>query len=157
MFKDVKLKYCLVILTMYLTSLSGTLYMLFPYLPLLLVNRKLFHRLSDFSLNIWFSLSVVSFGFQFLYYLRRNNLKNTVFYFKYLLERVCGIRIFIHNSKINKFDFSTKSSIVVMNHRTRLDWLFYFCVLYRMNALSNIKIILKDGLKKIAGPSNVII
>jgi len=112
-----------------LTSLSGTLYMLFPYLPLLLINRKLFHRLSDFSLNMWFSLSV------------------------YLLERVCGIRIFIHNSKINKFDFSTKSSIVVMNHRTRLDWLFYFCVLYRMNALSNIKIILKDGLKKIAGPS----
>lgn len=40
-----------------------------------------------------------------------------------------------------------------MNHRTRLDWLFYFSVLYRSQALSKIKIILKDDLKKIPGPS----
>ena len=39
-----------------------------------------------------------------------------------------------------------------MNHRKSLDWLFYFCILYRNNALTKIKIILKDGLKKIPGP-----
>jgi len=38
-----------------------------------------------------------------------------------------------------------------MNHRTRLDWLFYFCVLYRTKALGYIKIILKQGLEKIPG------
>ena len=45
------------------------------------------------------------------------------------------------------------SSIVLMNHRTRLDWMFYFCVLYRMPnaALTSIKIILKAGFEKIPG------
>jgi lysocardiolipin and lysophospholipid acyltransferase len=56
----------------------------------------------------------------------------------------------MHEKKTNK-KTQTKSAIVVMNHRTRLDWLFYFCILYRLDALSNIKIILKDGLKKIPG------
>ena len=39
-----------------------------------------------------------------------------------------------------------------MNHRTRLDWLFYFCILHRLNSLTKIKIVLKDGLKKVPGP-----
>lgn len=129
MASEIKTKFFLVILTLYLTSLYGNSYMMFPYLPLLLVNRKLFHRMSDYSLNLWFALCV------------------------FLLERVCKIRIFVHHSKRNIFNHSKKSSVVVMNHRTRLDWLFYFCVLYRLKALSKIKIILKDGLKKIMGPN----
>ena len=48
------------LLVMYFTSTFGTLFMLFPYIPLVFVNRRLFHVLSDFSLNIWFGLSVVS-------------------------------------------------------------------------------------------------
>lgn len=57
----------------------------------------------------------------------------------------------MHVSKINKYE-SKKSTIVVMNHRTRLDWLFYFCILYRLKAISKIKIILKESLKRISGP-----
>lgn len=57
----------------------------------------------------------------------------------------------MHVSTVNKYE-SKKSTIAVMNHRTRLDWLFYFCILYRLNALSQIKIILKDSLKRIPGP-----
>ena len=68
------------------------------------------------------------------------------------MERVCKIKIILHESKSNKNGVFKGSSIVVMNHRTRLDWLFYFCILYRNNALTKIKIILKDGLKKIPGP-----
>ena len=68
------------------------------------------------------------------------------------MERVCKIKIILHESKSNKNSLFKGSSIVVMNHRTRLDWLFYFCILYRNNALTKIKIILKDGLKKIPGP-----
>lgn len=70
-----------------------------------------------------------------------------------MLENVCGIKMIIHQSKANNFK-NSKSSIVIMNHRTRLDWLFYFCVLYRLNALDKIKIILKDDLKQVPGPSN---
>ena len=69
-----------------------------------------------------------------------------------MLEKFCGIKIFLHESKNDKNKHFSKSSIIIMNHRTRLDWLFYFCILYRYNALSKIKIILKDGLKKIPGP-----
>ncbi len=102
--------------------------MLFPYLPLLLFDRKLFHSLSDFSLRIWFGLAV------------------------FLLEKFCEIKIVLHESKNDKDKKFTESSIVMMNHRTRLDWLFYFCILNRYNALTKIKIILKDGLKKVPGP-----
>ena len=121
-----KFRCCLLLAIMYFTSTFGTLFMLFPYLPILFVNRRLFHCLSDFSLHAWFG--------------------NTV----WLLEKLTRIRIFMHQKKTNKRTFS-QSAILVMNHRTRLDWLFYFCILYRLNALSNIKIILKDGLKKIPG------
>ena len=55
-----KIKGYLVCLALYFTSTFGNTYMLFPYFPLLLINRKLFHKLSDFSLRIWFGLSVVS-------------------------------------------------------------------------------------------------
>ena len=123
-----KLKCYIVCLVLYLTSTFGTTYMLFPYLPILFFNRKLFHKLSDFSLRMWFGLAV------------------------FFLETFCGIRIFLHESKTNREKKFTQSSIVLMNHRTRLDWLFYFCILFRCNALTKIKIILKDVLKKVPGP-----
>ena len=68
------------------------------------------------------------------------------------MEKFCGIKIFLHESKSDRDKKFSKSAIILMNHRTRLDWLFYFCILYRYKALSKIKIILKDGLKKIPGP-----
>lgn len=83
----------------------------------------------------------VIFGFNFLNFLL----------LKFLLERVGKIKIFLHKSKNDKELELKKSAIVMMNHRTRLDWLFYFCILYRLGALSNIKIILKKGLDKIPG------
>ena len=45
-----------------------------------------------------------------------------------------------------------KNLIIIMNHRTRLDWLFFFCVLRRLKGLDNIKIILKRDLRGIPGP-----
>lgn len=54
----------------------------------------------------------------------------------------------------NKKDVDRKfanGSIILMNHRTRLDWMFYFCILYRQRKLEDIKIILKRGLEKIPG------
>ncbi len=57
----------------------------------------------------------------------------------------------MHQSKKDIGREFNKSAIIIMNHRTRLDWLFYFCVLYRTKALGYIKIILKQGLEKIPG------
>ncbi len=59
----------------------------------------------------------------------------------------------MHQSKVNNYQSESQaSSIILMNHRTRLDWLFYFCILDRLKSLTNIKIILKNGLKNIPGP-----
>ena len=123
-----KIKCYIVSLVLYLASTFGNTYMLFPYLPILFINRKLFHSLSDFSLRIWFGLAV------------------------FFLEKFCNIKIVLHESKKDKGKTFKEGSIILMNHRTRLDWLFYFCILYRYNALTRIKIILKDGLKKVPGP-----
>jgi lysocardiolipin and lysophospholipid acyltransferase len=122
-------KHVLVTLVLYATSTLGVCYMLFPLLPLLFVNRRLFHALSDAGLSIWLGLSV------------------------FLLEKVCSIRVHFHLSKTNRIPLSARQSgIILMNHRTRMDWLFYFCILSRLGQLGRIKIILKDVLKKVPGP-----
>lgn len=115
---------------LYLTSTLGTCYMLFPFMPLLFVNRRLFHSVSDRMLSLWLGLAV------------------------FLLEHVCQLRIVFHRSKKNVASREKLNSggLIIMNHRTRMDWLFYFCILYRLNQLTSIKIILKDVLKKIPGP-----
>ena len=78
---------------------------------------------------------------------------NLYFLNQFLLEKVLKIQIFMHQSKVNNYQSESQaSSIILMNHRTRLDWLFYFCILDRLKSLTNIKIILKNGLKNIPGP-----
>lgn len=46
-----------------------------------------------------------------------------------------------------------KPALIIMNHRTRLDWLFFWNALYRMDPwlLTTEKISLKAGLKQIPG------
>ena len=46
-----------------------------------------------------------------------------------------------------------KPALIIMNHRTRLDWLFFWNALYKMDPwlLVSEKISLKSDLKKIPG------
>lgn len=69
----------------------------------------------------------------------------------WLLERVGNIKIFMHENKSDRDKSFSKGAVIIMNHRTRLDWMFYFCILYRKSLLENIKIILKRGLEKVPG------
>lgn len=112
---------------MYLTSLFGCLYLLFLFLPFVFINRKFFHSYINWIIQVWFGFAV------------------------FLLEKVANIRIVLHRSKRDLDRKFTESAIIVMNHRTRLDWMFYFCVIYRTKTMSFIKIILKQGLEKIPG------
>ena len=48
-----------------------------------------------------------------------------------------------------------ESALIIMNHRCRLDWMFYFMVLLRTGRLDHEKIILRDDLKLVPGPGNV--
>ncbi|XP_064603297.1 lysocardiolipin acyltransferase 1-like [Liolophura sinensis] len=47
---------------------------------------------------------------------------------------------------------SSEGSLILMNHRTRLDWLFYFSYELRYGTITRGKIILKSLLKNIPGP-----
>ncbi|XP_071506274.1 lysocardiolipin acyltransferase 1-like [Diadema antillarum] len=43
---------------------------------------------------------------------------------------------------------ANERSVIIMNHRTRIDWLFYMAVLLAYTQTTNLKIILKTQLKK---------
>ncbi len=117
-----------VIFGLLFTNLIGITYMLIPFLPFIFISRPIFHYLSDLSIKIWFGLMV------------------------WFLEKFLQIKIYFHESNKNKSKNDYKDgSLVIMNHRTRLDWLYYFSILYRLNALMRLKIILKDQIKKVPG------
>lgn len=64
-------------------------------------------------------------------------------------ELIYGVKIVIQGdvSKINKHC----SSLIIMNHRTRLDWLFYFSIQARYSSLRRFIISLKDELRHAPG------
>jgi lysocardiolipin and lysophospholipid acyltransferase len=48
---------------------------------------------------------------------------------------------------------ANEPSIIIMNHRTRLDWLYFWCALARQpSGIMTEKIMLKAPLKHIPGP-----
>ncbi|XP_028396220.1 lysocardiolipin acyltransferase 1-like [Dendronephthya gigantea] len=69
---------------------------------------------------------------------------------KAVLEIIFGMRVHITNE-----DFSShvknEKVVIIMNHRTRLDWLYYWSVIFRQQRLEHEKIILKNELKHIPG------
>ena len=48
-------------------------------------------------------------------------------------------------------NLTNDKAVIIMNHRTRLDWLYYWSVILRQGKLENEKIILKQELKHIPG------
>ncbi|XP_064623540.1 lysocardiolipin acyltransferase 1-like [Lineus longissimus] len=62
-----------------------------------------------------------------------------------LLEHVAGIKIKIFGDSINTHD----NCLYLMNHRTRLDWLYFWVPLLRMKALTHSRVILRADLKEI--------
>ena len=52
-------------------------------------------------------------------------------------------------------DYKNDRAMIIMNHRTRLDWLYYYSVILRRGKLENEKIILKDELKHIPGGGKI--
>ena len=59
-----------------------------------------------------------------------------------------GIKIFITGDVKKKLN-QNKPIVIILNHRTRFDWLFLSSLLLRIGSLQKEKIILKDSLKYI--------
>lgn len=65
------------------------------------------------------------------------------------MEYLFGVRIFVSGDFVDR----TKPALIVMNHRTRLDWLFFWNALFRIDPwlLTTEKISLKGILKYVPG------
>ena len=83
------------------------------------------HWVIDTIVSTWFALAVAMF------------------------ELFIGVKVVVKGdvTKMNKHS----CSLIVMNHRTRLDWLFLFSLQARYASLKRFKISLKEGLKGIPG------
>lgn len=95
-----------------------------PSYVLLLINDRWFRWYNDFAVRLWLVLPGAFF------------------------ELVFGCKIVITGDKISDND----SPLIIMNHRCRLDWMFYWMALLRYGRLANEKIIMKQELKFIPGP-----
>ena len=103
-------------------SIGFGFYFLFaPILPLLFINRKLYRRITDILFTAWESFTVS------------------------LLEIVLGTRTYVTGDAIR----ADETSLIIMNHPTRLDWNFIWCALLHVSVppAHNAKFVLKDSIK----------
>ncbi|XP_062378242.1 lysocardiolipin acyltransferase 1 [Sardina pilchardus] len=109
--------------TLFLGSFFGSVFMLGPFLPLMLLSPAWYRWLTDRIVATWLTLPVA------------------------LLEVVFGVKVVITGDGF----VPGERSVIIMNHRTRLDWMFLWCCLLRYSYLRLEKICLKAGLKAVPG------
>ncbi|MGH0155057.1 UNVERIFIED_CONTAM: hypothetical protein FKN15_051395 [Acipenser sinensis] len=109
--------------TLFLGSFFGSVFMLAPFLPLMLVSPAWYRWLTDRIVATWLTLPVA------------------------LLEIVFGAKVVITGDGF----IPGERSVIIMNHRTRLDWMFLWNCLLRYSYLRLEKICLKATLKAVPG------
>ncbi|CAF1589562.1 unnamed protein product, partial [Adineta steineri] len=65
-----------------------------------------------------------------------------------LLEDLLGIKIVITGDDLTKGKYR---SIIILNHRTRLDWMYIWMLHSRFQLLEQLKIVMKASLKHVPG------
>lgn len=60
------------------------------------------------------------------------------------------VKICVSGDDLNQLN-KNESALIIMNHRTRLDWMYFWCFLIRYGNIRHLKIILKSPLKKPPG------
>ena len=114
-----------VALSLFVTSFLGSIFILFPFFPLIWLKPRLWRTCADRFVGFWLSFPVA------------------------ILELVHGTHFHVSGDAI----LSDNPGLIIMNHRTRLDWLFFWSALWRMDPwlLVSEKISLKASLSKIPG------
>ncbi|XP_043914832.1 lysocardiolipin acyltransferase 1 [Protopterus annectens] len=108
---------------LFLGSFFGSIFMLGPFLPLMFVSPAWYRWITDRVVATWLTLPVA------------------------MLEMVFGARVVITGDGF----IPGERSVIIMNHRTRLDWMFLWNCLLRYSYLRLEKICLKKSLKSIPG------
>ncbi|XP_041420156.1 lysocardiolipin acyltransferase 1 isoform X3 [Xenopus laevis] len=111
------------VLALFLGSFFGSIFMLGPFLPLMLVSPRWYRWITDRIVATWLTLPVA------------------------LLELVFGAKVVITGDGF----IPGERSVIIMNHRTRLDWMFLWNCLLRYSYLRLEKICLKSSLKAVPG------
>ncbi|XP_065152057.1 lysocardiolipin acyltransferase 1 [Paramisgurnus dabryanus] len=111
------------IVTLFLGSFFGSVFMLGPVLPVMLLSPAWYRWITDRIVATWLTLPVA------------------------LLELVFGVKVVITGDGF----VPGERSVIIMNHRTRLDWMFLWCCLLRFSYLRLEKICLKVALKAVPG------
>ncbi|XP_058801968.1 lysocardiolipin acyltransferase 1-like isoform X2 [Phymastichus coffea] len=122
-----RLRGLLYCLLWYGSIMSGFLFIACPLLPLLLVSPPTFRKCGDLLFSCWEMYPAV-------------------------LMELFGVKVIVSGDHIRPDD----SAIMVMNHRTRVDWNFLWGAMYQAcmphAAAHKLKFILKDPIRHIPGP-----
>ncbi|EEB15395.1 1-acylglycerol-3-phosphate acyltransferase, putative [Pediculus humanus corporis] len=116
----------LFVIIWYVSVLAGFFTLICPILPLAIISPKKYRKLSDKVFGMWEPFTAA------------------------MLEIFFGTRIYLTGDKINPYE----SSVLIMNHRTRVDWGFLWLALFHCcqpNA-HNVKYVLKSSLMHLPGP-----
>ncbi|KAA0187068.1 Lysocardiolipin acyltransferase 1 [Fasciolopsis buskii] len=115
----------LAVFLMLFSAYLGSIFFQGPLLPLIVISPKLFRKLVDFTMASWFLLTEV------------------------LIVKLMGIHVRQFGDHFRKP--TTKQpcvSLLILNHRTQLDWLFIWGL---GDPVHRMKIILKESLSRVPG------
>ncbi|XP_054978364.1 lysocardiolipin acyltransferase 1 [Sorex araneus] len=111
------------ILTLFWGSFFGSIFMLGPFLPLMFINPSWYRWINNRLVATWLTLPVA------------------------LLETMFGVKVIITGDAF----VPGERSVIIMNHRTRMDWMFLWNCLMRYSYLRLEKVCLKASLKSVPG------
>ena len=109
----------------YLSICIGFFYLYAPLLPFLFLKRRWYRKLTDVLFSAWESFNVS------------------------LLEICFGYSTWLSGDQLRP----EENSLILLNHRTRVDWNFFWAALLHGTSppAHNAKLVLKDEVKEIPG------
>lgn len=119
------LKAIIFYLVMFISACFGVVFIQTPCIPLAFFNRRLYLKYCSRAIGLYLSM------------------------INCLIEDFLGIKLVITGDDILT---DKKRSIILLNHRTRLDWMFLWMLKSRCGTLHELKTVLKSDLKHIPGP-----
>ena len=123
----------------------GLIFAQTPATPLIFLNRRLYFRWCSYAMGYYLLMITVCLPFQRLFH---PVIKFVALLFQCLLEDLLGIKIVVTGDDLTK---DKKRSLILLNHRTRLDWMFIWMLHSRFQILGQLKIVLKSDLKRVPG------
>nr|CAB3263400.1 lysocardiolipin acyltransferase 1 [Phallusia mammillata] len=111
------------ILSLMVSCIFGTVFIYGPIWPIMFLWPWLYRRVVEVLAAMWQTLIVIT------------------------CEKLLGIQVVVTGDAIDRHD----KTVILMNHRTRLDWLYFLCYVFHAKILNRHKIALKSALKWVPG------